>query len=154
MDNIYLKPMTDKMYHEYFKEYENDYDLFLDKSEFFKYVYDEEQVNKYIEKQKTLKRICLAIMKDDEMIGEIKLHHITPESATLGISIKNDKYKNQGYGTIAEQLVIDYVFNKLNKKVLLADTILTNTRSQHVLEKVGFQKVGEDERSFYYKIER
>ena len=62
MDNIYLKPMTDKMYHEYFKEYENDYDLFLD--------------------------------------------------------------------------------------------ILTNTRSQHVLEKVGFQKVGEDERSFYYKIER
>ena len=35
-----------------------------------------------------------------------------------------------------------------------ADTIRKNTRSQHVLEKVGFRFVGEDETFKYYRIEQ
>ena len=35
-----------------------------------------------------------------------------------------------------------------------ADTIRKNTRSQHVLEKVGFRFVGEDEAFKYYRIEQ
>lgn len=38
--------------------------------------------------------------------------------------------------------------------VLYADTIRTNLRSQHVLEKVGFALVREDEDFKYYRIER
>ena len=154
MGNIYFKQMTKKMYHDYFKEYENDPDLYIDKSEFFKYVYNQETVNKYIEKQKSLKRICLAIMLENEIIGEIKLYNITKNEVTLGIAMKNEACKNRGYGTIAERLLIEYVFNNLHKKIIFANTVYTNTRSQHVLEKVGFKKYKEDERSFYYKIEK
>ena len=35
-----------------------------------------------------------------------------------------------------------------------ADTIRKNTRSQNVLEKVGFRFVGEDEAFKYYRIEQ
>lgn len=35
-----------------------------------------------------------------------------------------------------------------------ADAIMKNTRSQHVLEKVGFHLVGEDGAFKYYRIER
>ena len=48
---IYLKPMTPEMYHAYFKEYENDMALYLDKSEFYQYEYSPEKVNAYIERQ-------------------------------------------------------------------------------------------------------
>ena len=39
-EEIVLKPMTPEMYHEFFREYQNDMDLYLDKNEFFEYVYD------------------------------------------------------------------------------------------------------------------
>ena len=48
--------MTAEMYHEYFKEYQNDLDLYVDKSAYVAYVYDEEKVNRYIQKQIDLKK--------------------------------------------------------------------------------------------------
>ncbi|MGN0298543.1 MAG: GNAT family N-acetyltransferase, partial [Lachnospiraceae bacterium] len=74
--------------------------------------------------------------------------------ATLGIAMKNTLYKDRGFGTKAELLATDYVFNKLDIPVLYADAVLTNTRSQHVLEKVGFQLIRQDETYKYYRIDR
>ena len=68
--------------------------------------------------------------------------------------MKNSKYKDRGFGTKAEQLAIEYVFHELDIPVLYADVILSNKRSQHVLEKLGFQLTGEDERFKYYRIDR
>ena len=68
--------------------------------------------------------------------------------------MKNAKYKDRGFGTKAERLAINYVFYELEIPVLYADSVLTNARSQHVLEKVGFQLVGQDEERKHYKIER
>lgn len=85
----------------------------------------------------------------------MKLYNIEPHtSATLGITMKNKKYKDRGFGTQAELLAIDYVFHQLDIPVLYADSILTNTRSQHVLEKVGFQLICQDEERKHYKIVR
>ena len=152
---IYLKPMSYEMYHAFFKEYENDMDLYLDKREYFTYCYEKEKVDKYIQKQIDLERIPFAIMCGDEIVGELKIYNIERQkSASLGISMKNAKYKDRGFGTQAERLAIDYVFHELDIPILYADSILTNTRSQHVLEKVGFQFVGQDEERKHYKIER
>ena len=153
MAEIYLKPMTPEMYHAYFQEYENDMALYLDKSEFYQYEYSPEKVNAYIERQISKKRVTLAVMRDEEMIGEVKLVIAEDkQSAVLGISMKNDKYKNKGYGTKAESLAVTYVFDRLNIPVLYADVIVTNVRSWHVLEKVGFTLTGEDEKYRHYKI--
>ncbi|MBP3315101.1 MAG: GNAT family N-acetyltransferase [Clostridia bacterium] len=150
---ISLKPMTPEMYHAFFQEYENDMDLYLDKNDFTEYVYNREKVDAYIQKQISLKRLPFAIMCGEEMVGELKLYDIVSgKSATLGITMKSKKYKDKGYGTQAERLAIDFLFNELDIPVLYADSILTNTRSQHVLEKVGFQFLYADEQRKHYRI--
>lgn len=150
---ITLTPMTPEMYHAFFKEYQNDMDLYLDKNDFHEYCYDKARVDAYIQKQIDLNRLPFAIMCGDEMVGELKIYDIVAgKSATLGITMKNKNYKDRGFGTRAEQLAIEYVFDKLNIPVLNADVILTNTRSQHVLEKVGFQFIYADEHRRHYQI--
>ncbi|WP_081795589.1 GNAT family N-acetyltransferase [Butyrivibrio sp. MC2021] len=152
---IYLTSMTPEMYHRYFKEYENDPDLWLDKTKYVPYEYSEEKVDQYIKRQMTLKRKTLAIMHGEEIVGEVIIKNIEDHTcATLGICLKNGKYKDQGIGTQAEKLAVDYVFNELDIPTLYADSIQPNTRSQHVLEKVGFKYVNEDADFKYYQIDR
>ena len=153
--DVYLLPMTADMYHAYFKAYQNDLDLYIDKRSYTPYVYDAEKVNRYIQRQIDLKRKVFAIMVDDEMAGEVVIKNIVDhQSATLGICMKNATYKDRGFGTKAEQLAIQYVFNELDIPVLYADSILSNTRSQHVLEKVGFRLIKEEGDFKFYRIDR
>ena len=154
MDKIYLKKMTKPMYHEFFKEYKNDIDLYYDKKEFKPYVYSEENVNKYIARQEKLKRKCFAIMLDDIIIGEVKLYNIKNNQTTLGITMKNDKYKNLGYGTIAEKLITKYAFKELNVNKIMARCVVTNYRSRHVLQKIGFIQTSRNKIYAYYKLEK
>ena len=154
-DAVRLTPMTPEMYHEYCKEYENDPDLYLDPAKFVPYEYSEEKVERYLQRLRDLKRISLAIMLGDEIAGEIVLKNIEPRrQATMGLTLKNAGYKDRGIGTQAERLAVQYVFHELDIPVLYADTIRTNTRSQHVLEKVGFRFLREDEDFKYYEIRR
>ena len=153
--DVYLLPMTAEMYHEYFKEYQNDLDLYIDKSTYIPYTYEEEKVNRYIQRQIDLKRKVLAIMLGDEIVGEIVIKNIAEKQcATMGLAMKSTKYKDRGFGTRAEHLAIQYVFNELDIPVLYADSILSNTRSQHVLEKVGFKFIKEEGDFRYYRIDR
>lgn len=153
--DVYLLPMTAEMYHEYFKEYQNDLDLYIDKNAYTPYIYDEEKVNRYIQKQIDLNRKPFAIMCSREMVGELIIKNIEEHKcATMGIAMKNAKYKDRGFGTKAEQLAIEYVFHELDIPVLYADSILSNTRSQHVLEKVGFRLIKEEGDFKYYCIKR
>ena len=154
-DNIQIVPMTAEMYHSFFREYENDPDLYRPGQEYVHYQYREEAVEKYIQRQKDLKRIPLAILHDDDIVGEIVIKDIeTGKCATMGIALKNAQYKDHGIGTQAERLAIQYVFHELDIPTLYADTLKSNTRSQHVLEKVGFSLVQEDQEFRYYRIDR
>ena len=155
MPTVTLQPMTAEMYHRYFKEYENDPDLYLDRSKCVPYVYSAETVDRYIQRQIDKGRICLAVMLDREIIGEIVLKNIEPKvCATIGMAMKNDAYKNRGYGTQAQKLAVRYVFETLDIPTLYADALVTNTRSQHVMEKVGFAFTHADETFRYYRIDK
>ena len=154
-NRIKLVPMTAKKYHLFFSEYENDPDLYLPEQEYVHYEYSEGKAAKYVQRQKELKRIPLAVLYDDEVVGEILIKNIEPHKcATMSIVLKNAQYKNHGIGTQAEKLAIQYVFNDLDIPTLYADTIRTNSRSQHVLEKAGFTLVREDQDFKYYRIDR
>ena len=153
--DIYLLPMTAEMYHAYFKEYQNDPDLYIDKSKFSPYTYEKEKVDRYIRRQSDLGRKVFAIMLGEEMVGEIVIKNIVEhQCATLGLSMKNASYKDRGFGTKAEWLAIRYVFRELDIPVLYVDAILSNTRSQHVLEKVGFRHIKDEGDLRYYRIDR
>ena len=145
--------MSTEEVHEFFKGYRNDPDLFFDKADFKEFVYDKEWVDRYIEKQKARNRLVIGIFLGEDIIGEVKFTDIVEGvSASFQITLKNDSYKNKSYGTAAEKLVIDYAFNELIVQTLYADALVTNTRSCHVLEKVGFTRYKEDEKFKFYMI--
>lgn len=152
---VTLEPMTPEMYHAFFREYQNDLDLYIDKKAYAPYVYEEEKVNRYIQRQIDLNRKPFAIMAGGEIVGELIIKNIVEcQCATLGLTMKNTRYKDRGFGTKAELLAIQYVFNELDIPTLYADAILSNKRSQHVLEKVGFRLIKEEGNFRFYRIDR
>lgn len=151
-ENISLLPYTIERCHEFWKDYVADYNMW-DKE----YTYDENWINKYfnlkvLDKTRRFFAICI----NDKVIGEIQLKKIDKERgiATLSIHLSNDNYKNQGFGTEAIKLMIDYAFEHLNLNTIYADTVLRNKRSQHVLEKLGFVEIGVDKILKYYELKR
>ena len=154
-DRIRLIPMTPEMYHSFFMEYENDPDLYPDSASYVPFTYSEDKVDQYIRRQIDLNRIPLAIMCEDEIAGEILIKSIDEHnSAVMSITLKNARFKDQGIGTAAEKLAVQFVFFDLDIPVLYADALKTNTRSQHVLEKAGFKLISEDKDFKYFKIRR
>ena len=154
--NICLTEMTKELARAYFKCCEIDPVLFLDSSKYKPYVYREEQCDARVERYHQLGHIYLAVMHLDEPIGDLVLKNIdhTEKHCTLGISMRSDEFKNKGYGTTAEILALHYAFDKLKMETVLADSLLKNTRSQHVLKKVGFIETHRDDSFIYYRCDK
>ena len=156
MNEIKLIPMTRSLCHEFFEHYENDPNLYMDMNELKPYIYSKEKADAYFDKEQRLGRISLAIMKDDHPIGEILFKEIDTNRSecTIGICLQNDTVKGKGYGTVAERLAVQYAFEALDMSTIKADVVVKNKRSQHVLEKIGFQRVGADDSFVYYEIQK
>ena len=153
--NICLCKMTKELCRAYFRDFVNDPNVYEDLSQFRAYEYSDSHVDEYWQKQQSLDRSYLAIMLDEKPIGEIIFKSIdrNARTCTLSIHLQNDNVKNQGYGTRAEILALDFAFRELNLISVYADAIHKNRRSQHVLEKAGFCYTHEDETFKYYRCE-
>lgn len=153
MKEIVLCIMTRELCHELFKSWENDPAIYNNMDSFTPYHYDKDAVNRYFDSKQDSSRVLFAIMKDGKPIGELHLKQIDMErkECTLSIHMQNDTVKGQGYGTCAERLALKYAFEVLGMTAVNADTVIKNTRSQHVLEKVGFQYIGEKNGFRYYR---
>lgn len=146
--------MTKPLLRKFFQGFTNDPSVFPDLNRFYEFIYREAEVDARWEKQRELGRIHLAVMLDTEPIGEVILKNVNAKEATLSIHMKNDHFKNRGFGTQAESLTLEYGFQNLQLETIYADTIHKNKRSQHVLEKVGFQKVHNDDQFVYYRCDK
>lgn len=153
---ITLTPMTRPLCHEYFRHFERDPDLFMDMALFAPYEYTQEKADRYFEKQQSPDRAMFLILLDGAPVGEVGFKRIDREKKTceLTIHLQNDGVKNRGVGTAAERLALDYAFGVLGMEAVDADAALKNKRSQHVLEKVGFTFVREDDTFRYYVCRR
>lgn len=140
--NISLTPMTKELARQFYKEFAVDPDLFADPKLYKPYVYVEKDADDRVDRYARLGRVYIAIMLDSNPIGETVLKHVDWDlrCCTMGISMIHDGYKNRGYGTQAEKLILRYAFQNMNMETVYADALLSNTRSRHVLEKVGFKK--------------
>ena len=157
MPIIQLKAMTRELCHELYKHWTNDASIYMDMRLFQPYVYDEAAVNRYFDaKGQDASRRLFAIMLGDQVIGELQLKQIDydKKECTLSVHMQNDAVKGNGYGTQAERLAVRIAFDELEMTAVNADTVIKNTRIQHVLEKVGFRLVREDDTFKYYRIER
>ncbi len=152
MDNVYLQPMTRGMCHEFYRNFQNDPAI----GHYYEYVYSPETVDRYYDSNAVYDRKLFAIMVDGKIVGECKLKSIDHEKCecSMGIHLQNDAVKEKGYGTQAERLVLRYAFEELGMIAVCADAALKNTRSQHVLEKVGFRYTHEDSTFKYYRCEK
>ena len=154
-DRISLTILTKEMCHELYKSWENDESIYMDMSLFKPYTYKEESVNKYFDSKQEPFRRLFAIMLGDKPIGEVQLKDIdqSKKECTLSIHMQNDNYKGKGYGTEAERLAVKYSFDELGMKAVNADTVVKNVRSQHILDKLGFEFIGKEGDFKYYRLE-
>lgn len=119
------------------------------------YVYDKEKVDRYYQnKALDACRCFFAICHNEKTIGEIQIKRIDTEKqcGTLSIHLVNDLFKGKGYGTEAEQLILDYAINTLELKTIYGDAVHRNHRSKHILEKLGFEFLYNDNDLAYYKF--
>lgn len=156
MEQISLCIMTRALCQELYKNWENDPAIYMDMDKFEPYYYQEAAVDRYFESRQTPSRVLFAIMKGGKPIGELQLKQIDRErkECVLSIHLQNDAVKGRGYGTDAEKLALKYAFDTLEMAAVNADTVIKNTRSQHVLEKVGFKFIEEKDGFKYYRFER
>ena len=149
---VSIKPMTRQMCHEFYQRFQNDPAI----GHSYEYIYTPELADRYFDTNSVPDRKLFAILAGDEIVGECKLKNIDfqKQECSLGIHLRDDSVKEKGYGTQAERLILQYAFEELGMVAVNADAALKNTRSQHVLEKVGFRYVREDETFKYYRCEK
>ena len=148
---VSLIPMTRELCHAFYRGFQNDPAI----GHYYEYIYTPETADQYFDRNSVPDRKLFAILAGGQIIGECKLKDMDQEKreCTLGIHLRDDSVKGKGYGTQAERLILRYAFEELGMDVVFADAALHNTRSQHVLEKVGFRLVGEDGTFRYYRCE-
>lgn len=156
MDEITLEIMSREQCHELYKGWENDPAIYMNPSSLGEYQYDAEAVDRYYDTKQVPSRVLFAIVKDSKVIGELHLKYIDwmKRECTLSIHMQSDAVKDKGYGTRAEQLALTYAFTVMGMNAVCADAIIKNTRSQHVLKKVGFKFTKEENGFRYYRCER
>ena len=152
MSKVSIQPMTREMCHEFYKGFQNDSSI----GHYYEYIYTPEIADRYFDTNSVPDRKLFAIMVDGEIVGECKLKGIDTEKrqCSMGIHLRDDSVKGKGFGTAAERLILNYAFEVLDMVAVNADAVLKNTRSQHVLEKVGFSFVRQDETFRYYRCVR
>ena len=156
MEEITLIPMSREMCHEFYRGFVNDPDIFMDMGKFYEFKYDPRWVDNYFDRQMSRGRVLFAVMLAGEPIGEVKLWDIDRENreCKLGIHMQSDAVKGRGFGTRAEELAVEYAFRELGMDRVLADAILKNTRSQHVLQKAGFRFLKQEGDFRWYVIDK
>ena len=156
MEEITLIPMSRELCHEFYRGFVNDPDIFMDMGRFYEFKYDPQWVDNYFDRQMNRGRLLFAVMLAGEVIGEVKLWDIDREKreCKLGIHLQSDAVKGRGFGTRAEIMAVEYAFRELGLDRVLADAVLKNTRSQHVLQKAGFRFTHQDGHLRWYSRER
>ncbi len=156
MAEISLCIMTRELCHQFFREHESDPAVYEDESEFQRYVYSEEDVDDFFKRKQVPGRLELAAMMDGRTIGHVQLKNIDNEKreCEFGFHMQNDSVKGLGYGTQIARLALEYAFENLNVDAVCAYTLVKNTRSQHVLEKAGFQFIDEKDGFKHYRAVR
>ena len=89
-------------------------------------------------------RLTICLNNSNETIGLIDLFEFEPmhQRAGIGIVIMNDSNRNNGIGSEALSLLIDYAFNQLQLHQLFANIGSKNEISIALFSKFGFEKIG------------
>lgn len=147
---VTLVTYTKEYCHEFYKGYVADPQMTE-----HTFTYCRETIDQYFDtKSADDTRKLFAIRVNDKIIGEIQLKYIdeVKKEGTLSIILQNDAVKNKGYGTDAEVVLLDYAFNSMNLSKVFADTTERNVTSKHVLNKLGFKHLRDENDMSYFEL--
>ena len=85
-------------------------------------------------------------LDNDKLIGTVGLENFNwiERSAVLGIFIGDEDYRNDGYGTEAIKLLLEYGFKYLNLHSIRLELISINERAHKCYLKCGFKDTGKN----------
>ncbi len=91
-------------------------------------------------------------LTSNKLIGNVGLMDINNinKTAEIGIFIGDKEFQNQGYGTEAIKLLLDYSFNLLNLNNILLKVYSFNHRALRCYEKCGFKIIGKRRKAQYF----
>lgn len=93
------------------------------------------------------------IYLNQKKIGEISFCKFSMAEKTAEFSITmEEEYQDKGYSKEAVALLSDYYFYLYNGKCLVDCVSQDNLLGQRYLEKLGFEKCGEDGSYYLYKM--
>ena len=142
-ERIYLSPRSSEDV-ERFTEWLNDFET-TDYTGRSGQLLTIEGEREYIQKNSNPEATFVIVtLEEEQMIGTVGLEEIDAinRTATLGIFIGEKQYRNQGYGTEAIQLILDYGFNYLNLQNIKLDLMEFNERGLACYKKCGFREYG------------
>ena len=106
------------------------------------------QLDRWYARHSTDRRrlLCTIVDATEHVVGSITLREIDGRrSARLGITLGVD-FVDQGYGTEALILFLDYFFGNLGFEKMVLDVAGYNQRAIRVYERLAFAQVGQFER--------
>ena len=142
-DRIYLSPRTvDDA--EIFTEWLNDFETtdYIGRSQ---QLMSLESEKRWLEENSNAEAgFVIVTLEDNKIIGTIALDNIAhfKRIGTLGIFIGDKDYRNNGYGTEAIRLILEYGFKYLNLKNIDLGVMDFNERAKKCYQKCGFRECG------------
>jgi RimJ/RimL family protein N-acetyltransferase len=108
------------------------------------WVYGQRHVALANESPPTWVRFAIVRNEDDQLIGangieNLDLLHRTAETES---TIFHPEFRNQGYGTEAKHLLLEYAFDRLGLHMVYSWVSEFNTRSAAALRKQGYREAG------------
>ncbi|WP_223067346.1 GNAT family N-acetyltransferase [Paenibacillus caui] len=85
--------------------------------------------------------VRMGIEFNEKLVGYADLACIKGNTAELGIAIGESSLWGKGIGIKSAICMMDYASKKLGITIFNAETHETNTRSQKMLEKIGFKEI-------------
>lgn len=154
---IFLEEESPELCHAFFRQLRQEAPPTADGRERRPYRYSAAKVNAdYARRLLQRDRRGYAILRGDKVIGQAELTHIDPEgkSCECTICLVNDGVKNRGFGTRAERLLLRRAFGELGMETVRATVQAGCSRSEHVLQLLGFRYVSEDEQFRQFVIDK
>lgn len=90
-----------------------------------------------------VKTFMIEAMELHEPVGMATLYDFRKDGCELGIKIGASDLRGKGYASEAVDLLVNYVFDELDLKVVRGSTLAHNDRMQRVFKKCGFKEVGD-----------
>ncbi len=153
-DNIYLSPkgVSDEEI-EKFTEWMNDFQVtdYTGRSGQIVTLSEEKEWLENSVKNTSNRNFNIIESKDNKLIGTVGLEKINwiERNAVLGIFIGDTDYRNNGYGTEAIKLLLEYGFRYLNLHSIRLDLLSINERAHKCYLKCGFKDTGKSREEIF-----